>query len=267
MSAIEKLMAMQGRAALITGAAGGLGTVFSRTLAEMGADLLLVDRAESGLVEMAARLAANHGVKARALVFDLEQEAERGRLMGQVRAAVPALYVLINNAAFVGTSDLQGWGVPFEQQTVETWRRALEVNLTAAFDLCKGLAPHLRKAPGASIINIGSIYGELGPRWDLYEGTTMSNPAAYGASKAGLGQLTRWLATTLAPDVRVNMIAPGGVFRGQPEAFVRRYEDATPLQRMASEEDFAGIIAYLASDMSRYVTGQTILVDGGWSVW
>jgi NAD(P)-dependent dehydrogenase (short-subunit alcohol dehydrogenase family) len=95
----------------------------------------------------------------------------------------------------------------------------------------------------------------------------MGNPAAYSASKSGLIGLTRWLATTIAPDVRVNAISPGGIYRNQPENFVKKYSDRTPLKRMATEDDFRGVIAFLASDMSKYVTGQVIEVDGGWGVW
>ena len=95
----------------------------------------------------------------------------------------------------------------------------------------------------------------------------MNNPAAYGAAKGGLLQLTRWLSTVLAPDIRVNAITPGGVLRGQPEVFQERYTSRTPLRRMAIEEDFKGAVAYLASDLSAYVTGQNLIVDGGWSVW
>jgi NAD(P)-dependent dehydrogenase (short-subunit alcohol dehydrogenase family) len=94
----------------------------------------------------------------------------------------------------------------------------------------------------------------------------MGNPAAYGVSKAGLIQLTRWLATSIAPEVRVNAIAPGGIFRNQEEEFVKRYEMMTPLGRMASEDDFRGAIAYLTSDASRYVTGQVLQIDGGWGI-
>jgi NAD(P)-dependent dehydrogenase (short-subunit alcohol dehydrogenase family) len=125
----------------------------------------------------------------------------------------------------------------------------------------------LKESKGASIINIGSIYGEFGPDWRLYQGTEMANPAAYGVSKGGLMQLTRWLSTTLAPTVRVNAISPGGIFRSQPQIFVERYEERTPLVRMATEDDFRGAIAYMASDLSQYVTGQVLAVDGGWSIW
>jgi NAD(P)-dependent dehydrogenase (short-subunit alcohol dehydrogenase family) len=188
-------------------------------------------------------------------------------MMATIKGSGNGLNILVNNAAFVGASDLPGWGVPFEQQTIETWRRALEVNLTAVFDLCQGFTPLLKEAEGASIINIASIYGLNGPDWGLYEGTSMSNPAAYGASKGGLIQLTRWLATTIAPYIRVNSISPGGVFRRQPESFLRRYKAKTPLGRMANEDDFRGVMAYLGSDMSSYVTGQNLIVDGGFGTW
>jgi NAD(P)-dependent dehydrogenase (short-subunit alcohol dehydrogenase family) len=101
----------------------------------------------------------------------------------------------------------------------------------------------------------------------MYENTNMSNPAAYGASKAGLIQLTKWLATSLAPDVRVNSISPGGVFTGQPEIFVDSYSSRTPLARMATYDDFRGVVTFLATDMAEYVTGQVINIDGGWGVW
>jgi NAD(P)-dependent dehydrogenase (short-subunit alcohol dehydrogenase family) len=266
MTTLAELGSLKGRTALITGAAGGIGRVIAQTLAEQGASLLLVDRPGSDYGTLPAELAKNWNTKVHALSCDLEQQAERERLIADVSAMPGGLQVLINNAGFVGTTGLQGWVTGFEQQSVETWRRALEVNLTAAFDLAKGLIPLLRQGKG-SIINIASIYGSFGPDYSLYEGTAMGNPAAYAASKGGLLQLTRWLATTVAPQVRVNSISPGGVWRNQPESFVERYKARTPLARMATEDDFRGAIAFLASDLSGYVTGQDLAVDGGWGVW
>jgi NAD(P)-dependent dehydrogenase (short-subunit alcohol dehydrogenase family) len=118
-----------------------------------------------------------------------------------------------------------------------------------------------------SIVLISSIYGLVGPDMSLYEGTSMANPAGYGASKGGLLQLMRYLATVLAPDVRVNAISPGGVWRQQPGQFHDRYRSRTPLGRMATEEDLKGAAAYLASDLSSYVTGHNLVVDGGWTTW
>ncbi len=267
MTTIKELSNLKGRRALITGATGGLGRVMADTLAELGADLVLVDRPDSAFDSLSTNLTERWGVKVECQVCDLEQQLQRADLIAGLKSDDQGLNILINNAAFVSASDLQGWAVPFEQQTIETWRRALEVNLTAIFDLCQGLTPLLKVVEGASIINIASIYGIYGPDWKLYEGTNMSNPAGYGASKGGLIQLTRWLATTIAPRIRVNTISPGGVFRNQHEAFVQRYEAKTPLGRMATEDDFRGAIAYLASDLSKYVTGHNLAVDGGWGIW
>lgn len=267
MTTLKDLMDLRGRRALITGAGGGLGRVMAETLAELGADLILVDRPGCDLSPLEEDLRWRWSVTTRALPCDLEYEDQRDAMIATVKADGRGLNILINNAAFVGTSDLQGWVAPFEEQTLDTWRRAMEVNLTAAFHLCQAFTPELRVAKGGNIVNIASIYGVFGPDWRLYDDTSMGNPAAYAASKGGLIQLTRWLATTMAPEVRVNCICPGGVSRNQPEVFVKRYVDKTPLARMATENDFCGAIAFLASDMSVYVTGQGIMVDGGWGVW
>lgn len=262
---LRTLMDMTGRRALITGGAGHLGRTMADSLAELGAEVLLVDVAGTSLQTVAEEIAERRGTTATALVCDLEDAEARAALVEEI--APGGLSVLINNAAFVGTSGLTGWAEPFAGQSVETWRRALEINLTAGFHLCQLFTPVLRTGPGGSIINIASIYGQWGPDYALYEGTAMANPAAYGASKGGLIQLTRWLSTTLAPQVRANVISPGGVAREQPESFVESYSARTPLQRMATEEDFRGAVAYLASDLSAYVTGQILAVDGGWGAW
>jgi len=267
MTTIKDLMDMGGRRVMITGATGGLGSIMADTLAELGANLILVDRPGSNFKKLESTLKDRWQVDIQSFFCDLENEDERLSLINQVRQDGCGLNSLINNASFTGASDLEGWGVQFEKQTLDTWRRAIEVNLTAAFHLSQAFTQELRFGEGGNIINITSIYGDIGPDWRLYNNTTMANPAAYGASKGGLAQLTRWLATTIAPEVRVNAISPGGIFRDQPKEFVDRYEDRTPLKRMATEDDFRGAIAYLASDLSKYVTGQIVRVDGGWSEW
>jgi len=263
-STIKELGDLSGRRALITGAAGGLGRVFASTLAELGADLILVDLPSRDFQALSKSLTNEWGVRVEIHPCDLEVQSQRTELIEELIRSGLGLNILVNNAAFVGTSDLPGWGVRFEDQSIDTWRRALEVNLTAVFDFSKGLSPLLKASKNGSIVNVASIYGMHGPDWSLYEGTNMGNPAAYAASKAGLIQLTRWLATTISPEVRVNAISPGGIFRSQPEEFVKRYETKTPLGRMAHEDDLQGAIAYLTSDLSRYVTGTNLIIDGGW---
>lgn len=264
---LAHLMRLKGRQALITGAAGCLGRTIAQTLAELGADLILLDRPEANFEAVQQALAPFGEMSVQIVPCDLETEANRSECVTRIHEECGRLDILVNNAAFVGTSDLTGWCVPFPEQSLSTWRRAVEVNLTAAFHLSRDLAPLLARHHCGSIINVASIYGHCGPDWGLYEGTQMGNPAAYAASKGGLLQLTRWLATTLSPDIRVNAISPGGIARGQAPAFVEKYCARTPLGRMAEEEDFVGSIAFLASDMSKYMTGENLHVDGGWSIW
>jgi NAD(P)-dependent dehydrogenase (short-subunit alcohol dehydrogenase family) len=263
MSRIADLMRLDGRVAVITGGAGHLGRAMAAALVELGAKVALVDRDPAATDAAAAAL----GSAAAGFTVDLADDAAVRALPDAVNAKLGGLDILINNAAFVGTSTLEGWVVPFAEQSVDTWRKCLDVNLTAAFALTQAAAPLLAASGHGSVINVASIYGVVGPDYGLYAGTAMGNPAAYAASKGGLIQLTRWLSTTLAPKVRVNALTPGGIARGQAQSFVDRYVARTPLGRMATETDMIGAVAYLASDLSAYVTGQNIVVDGGWTAW
>ena len=267
MKTLKELMDLRGRVAVVTGGGGHLGAVLGEALAELGARIAVVDvRADAG--EAAARrIREAFNVDAQSLPADLAREEEVRALPSAVLEQFGRLDILVNCAALVGTSDLQGWAVAFEKQSPATWRRALEINLTAPFVLAQAAAAALRASGHGTVINVLSTYGLVGPDLGLYAGTALGNPAAYGASKGGLLQLTRWLATVLAPDIRVNALSPGGIERGQPAAFQERYRARTPLRRMAAEEDFKGAVAYLASDLSAYVTGQNLVVDGGWTAW
>ena len=267
MKTLKELANLNGRVALITGGAGHLGRAFGHALAELGACVALVDRHQAAVEAAAEEISARHGTHCVGIKVDLAHEEEVRRLPQQVADTLGGLDILINNAGFVGTDKLTGWCVPFEEQSAETWRAATEVNMTAPFFLVQAATPWLRVHKRGSVINITSIYAFLGPDMSLYDGTAMGNPAAYAASKGGLIQATRWLSAVLAPDVRVNCMSPGGVLRGQPDSFVRAYEKRTPMGRMAEEDDMKGAIAFLASDLSKYVTGQHIAIDGGWPVW
>ena len=260
-------MDLTGRSALVTGAAGHIGGVISAALLELGASVVLLDQDPAACQAASKALGGLYRGRALPLPCDLSDEAAtRAAVRAAVRQA-GGLDILIHCAAYMGNTRMAGWGVPFERQTVEAWDAALRVNVTSAFVLVQEARAALAASGRGSVILFGSIYGMVGPDFRLYEGTPMANPAGYGASKGGLLQLTRCLATELAPNIRVNMISPGGVRRGQPEAFHRRYVERTPLRRMAVEEDVKGAVAYLASDLSSYVTGHNLVVDGGWTIW
>ena len=267
MKRLSELMSLKGRVAVITGGARHIGSAMAEALAELGANIVILDISLESCLSVCERISKEYAVETLPLAVDLAQEEHIRMVPDEVAHKFGRLDILLNCAAFVGTSKLQGWTTPFEEQSADTWKQALDVNLTAPFILTQACTSALRKSSSGSVINIASTYGLVGPDMRLYDGTEMGNPAAYAASKRGLLQLTRWLATVLAPNIRVNAISPGGIWRNQPEAFHNRYVERTPLRRMATEEDVKGAVAYLASDLSAYVTGQNIIVDGGWTVW
>lgn len=256
MKTVQELGNLKGRRALVTGGAGHIGETACETLAELGCTVAALD-CEKKKIKSAAYF----------VTCDLSNEKATRAAAKKVIAEFGGLDILIHSAAFVGTTQFPGWGVPFEEQSVEAWEAALRVNLTAAFILAQETKEALQKSKHGSLILVGSIAGSSAPTPALYEGTPMVSPAGYNASKGGLLQLTRYLAAELAPQIRVNMLSPGGIYRNQPEIFHQRYKEKTPLQRMATEEDLKGAMAFLASDLSRYVTGHNLVVDGGYTIW
>ena len=245
MKNIKQLINLKGRRALVTGGAGYIGRACCETLQELGAQVQVLDLPDCDLKDEKAT---------RAFVCKTLQEMN-------------GLDIFIHCAAYVGTTKRSGWAAPFEEQTVSAWDEAQRVNVTSAFVIVQEAKKALESSGYGSVILFDSIYGVVGPDMRLYEDTEMHNPVGGCVSKGALLQLTRYLATFLAPKVRVNAISPGGVFRNQPAAFCERYVARTPLKRMATEEDMKGAVAYLASDLSQYVTGHNLLVDGGWTAW
>jgi NAD(P)-dependent dehydrogenase (short-subunit alcohol dehydrogenase family) len=256
-----------GKTVLITGATGHLGREISRAFANLGSNLVLVDLSSDSLQELSGDLSEVFGIDVSVYSCDFSDPETRNKVVDHVSADFEVIDVLINNAAFVGTSELSGWSAPFEQQLSSVWPKVFEVNLTSIFEFAQGLSVNLKKSGSGAIVNIASIHAHLGPDWDLYEGTEMASPAAYAASKAGVVNLTKWLSTTMAPQVRVNSVSPGGISRGQPTAFIEKYIARTPMGRMATESDIVGAILFFSSDSSDFLTGQDLCVDGGYSVW
>ena len=266
MKSLKDLMSLKGRVALVTGGTGHIGAAFGRALGELGARVVVLDVAMERCKQVADEVHQGFAVETLPLAIDLsDAEAVRG-VPQIVLERFGQLDVVVHSAAFTDTT-VPGWAVPFAEQSVEAWDKALRVNTTAAFVLVQAATDVLRQSDHASVIFVSSIYGLVGPDMRLYEETGMNNAAGYAASKGGLLQLMRYLATLLAPQVRVNAISPGGVWRNQHEDFHERYKARTPLQRMATEEDLTGAVAYLASDLSSYVTGHNLVVDGGWTAW
>ncbi len=267
MKSLRELMNLSGRRAFITGGAGHIGRAVAEGLVELGARVALVDQNMSAAQQAATVINSTRANSAVAFECNLSDEKSTRASVKKVVADFGGLDVLVHCAAFVGETKLDGWSRPFPEQTVAAWDAALRVNLTSALVLAQECRESLSASSGGSIILFSSIYGMVGPDFRIYEGTSMNNPAGYAASKGGLIQLMRYLSTLFAPKIRVNTVSPGGVWRDQHPEFHEKYKARTPMGRMATEEDLKGAVAYLASDLSGYVTGQNIAVDGGWTAW
>ena len=156
----------------------------------------------------------------------------------------------------------------FFHDTPDNWDKSMEVNARGMFVTCRAFGNAMAKQGKGSIINISSIYGLVAPDMSIYEGSDFETEPDYPFIKGGIISFSKYLSSYYSKkNVRVNCISPGGFFNDQEEPFLSKYIAKTPLGRMASEDDFRGVVAYLASDMSKYMTGQNLSVDGGWGVW
>lgn len=265
---IEKnIFHLDQKVVLVTGGLGHLGRRIGIALGRRGAHVVLTDCFPPTTAQDALSDLVNQSISCEYIYSDLSLPESRNQLISNFLEEHRSLDILVNNASMVGTSGAEGFNTAFSLQSDEAFLNCLMINLLAPFALARSLSPLLLQSGKGSIINISSIYGLVGPVPKIYDGLEMHQPAAYSASKGGLIQLTRYLATTLAPKIRVNAIAPGGIFREQDPIFVERYSERVPLGRMAKEGDLDGAIVWLASEASAYVTGQVIAVDGGWTSW
>lgn len=167
------------------------------------------------------------------------------------------------NSAYPRTKD---WGAKFEDIPAESWRENVDMQMNSCFLFCQAALKQMQEQKSGSIVNISSIYGAVGPDFTVYDGTQLTMPAAYSAIKGGIVNFTRYLASYYGKyNVRINCVSPGGIFDNQPEAFVKNYEHKVPMQRMGRPEDIAPAVSFLLSDEAGYITGQNLLVDGGWT--
>jgi NAD(P)-dependent dehydrogenase (short-subunit alcohol dehydrogenase family) len=266
------LFELTGRTAIVTGATGILGRRFCAGLAAHGASVVVADVDEGETARFAEELSDAYGTAAIGLACDVSDEAAVARLAARTEESFGPIDVLLNNAASKST-DLERFFAPFEHSSLETWREVSSVNLEAVYLLCREIGPRMVDRGRGSIIQTASIYGVRAPDQRIYEGSEylgrrISSPAVYSATKAGVVGLTKYLATLWGPHgVRVNAIAPGGVASGQNSAFQEQYSRRVPMGRMAEADEMVGALVFLASDASSYVTGQTLVVDGGLSAW
>lgn len=267
------LLRLDGKTALVTGAVGILGKHFCRGLAESGANVIVSDLDETACRAFANELVGEFGIKAIGLGCDITVPGSARDMVARAVDALGDIHILHNNAG--GKSkDLNAYFECFEDYSFEEWRSAMAVNIDGAFLVAQAVGKQMvAQGTGGSIIQTGSIYGAMAPDQRIYEGSEylgrqINTPAVYSASKAAVIGLTEYLATYWAKDgIRVNCVCPGGVESGQNDTFKQRYGSRIPMGRMARAGEMVGAVVFLASDASSYITGQTLLVDGGLSAW
>lgn len=252
------LFRLDGRIAIVSGGAGIVGTPIVRGLAEAGATVIVASRTLAACEDLARALSAE-GLRVEAEQCDFSAESEILALRDRVLAKHLRVDVLFNNAVSRACGE-------FFDMAAEDWDCVMALNSTGFFLSCRIFAEVMANQGGGSIVNIASIYGMGGPRFSIYDDTPVRSPVSYSFAKGGMLNMTKYLASFLAPrGVRVNAISPGGVRTNQPEQFISNYERSVPMGRMANPHDIQGAAVFLASDASAYVTGQNIAVDGGWT--
>ena len=270
---IEKCFSLNGKNVVIVGGGGKMSEAFSRILLSSGCSaLVLSDVNKSRLKAIRVNLQGEFpGRSIHIKCCDISSEKEVNEFVEYLCKYIDSVDVLI----YAVMSKPDKYYAPFTGYEMSTWDTVMKGNLSGAFVITQKLE-HLMR-PFSSIIFISSIYGIVAPDLRVYDNVKsniynkkypLSTPAVYSASKAGLVGLAKYLAVYLADkDIRTNVLVPGGVYDNQDESFYDEYIKRVPLKRMAVWTDYNGAIVFLASDASRYMTGQLLVVDGGWSVW
>jgi NAD(P)-dependent dehydrogenase (short-subunit alcohol dehydrogenase family) len=247
------LFSIAGKTALVTGGSRGIGLMIATGFVEGGARVYISSRKADVCDSVAATLAEKG--ECFSIPADLSSEDECQRLAGEVANREDKLDILVNNAGAT-------WGAPLVEQDDATWERVYAINVKAVFHLTKFCLPLLQASGSADdparVINIGSIDGIQVPMLETY---------SYSSSKAAVHQLTRHLASKLAPEITVNAVAPGPFESKMMAATLQAFGDSiaasAPMKRIGRPDDMAGVAIYLASRASAYVTGAIIPVDGG----
>ncbi len=248
---------MQGELAVVTGVAGNLGPVWVEALADAGTRVVGIDR------DAVAAGKAEHVWQA-----DVRDRAALDAIAGEIGERYGTPTILVNNAG-IDQPPLEGAAPPaVEDIALEDFLGVLDVNVAGAFNTTQVFGSAMAAAGRGSIVNIGSLYASIAPDPAFYDhmNPPFLKPPAYGASKAALASLTRYFARLWGPHgVRVNTLSPGGVQGSQDAQFVDKFTARVPLRRLATAEDLAGPLLFLASDAARYVTGQHLRIDGGFT--
>jgi NAD(P)-dependent dehydrogenase (short-subunit alcohol dehydrogenase family) len=253
------------RVVIITGGSGLLGTAFSTACAGAGYSVVIADinnDAGNRTASDIKKKTGNTDVKYKHC--DITSGTSVKELINFCKDEFGTISALVNNAY----PRNKNYGRRFEDVTYEDFCDNVCMHMGGYFNITTGVAREMMAQKSGNIINMGSIYGFAAPRFEIYDGTSMTMPVEYAAIKGGIINLTKYLASYLGKyNIRVNAISPGGIEDRQPESFIKEYSSHVFFGgRMAQPDDITGVLLFLLSDESRYITGQNIIVDGGWTL-
>ena len=249
---------------IISGACGLIGRAFCEAVSQFGGSVVVADISASNPKQFAADLEKRNGVKCIGVEIEVENKDSVQFLLKQVLDTFGKVDGLVTGHQNKSHLIFE----PFEDVSEENWDKVVEVNLKGTFLLCQIIGSYMAKNGNGSIVNIPSTYSVVAPNQNLYKGTNMGCPAAYSASKGGIDALSQYLASYWASkNVRVNMITPHGVWNNHEDQFEKNFAQFSPMQRMSYNHEVAPALIYLLSDASSYVTGNNMLVEGGWTTW
>ncbi len=245
-------MNFEGKVILVTGGSGLIGKAIISQLETLKATVINLDIVEHPFE------------KAVYIHCDITQPDSVLRALERVMRIYGSIDGLVNNA-YPRTAD---WGVPFDQISHESWRKNIDIQLNSTFYITQQVLAYIvEQDKGGAVVNIASIYGVVGNDPSLYLGTEITTPAAYAAIKGGIINFTKYLAAAYgAKGIRINCVSPGGIWNNQDPQFVTNYENRVPLGRMGKPEDISPSVCFLLDDGARYITGQNLVVDGGWTI-
>lgn len=254
---------LQGKIVVITGGAGLLGRQFCAAVAENGGIAIVADRDVDAAKRVADEISTKHDSHAEAELLDITDKISVVQLIARLRERHGRIDALVNNAYPRNPN----YGRNLEEVTYEDFCENVGLHLGGYFLVAQQFGLLFREQGGGNIVNMASIYGAMAPRFEIYEGTTMTMPVEYAAIKASVIQLTRYFAKYfLSSGVRVNTLSPGGILDGQPKSFVNRYAAHCGTKGMLDKSDVVGCLLFLLSDASHYVNGQNLIVDDGFSL-
>jgi len=263
MTKVQERPQLNGKVVVVTGGAGLLGRTFCHAIAAAGGVAVIADIAIANSQSVADEIGAIHSGGAIAVEMDITSKESILRAIETVHQKCGVIAAIVNNAYPRNAN----YGRRVEDVTYDDFCQNVGMHAGGYFLVMQQFSSYFRSNGGGNIVNMSSIYGVIAPRFDVYRGTSMTMPVEYAAIKAGVVHLTKYFAQYLkGENVRVNAISPGGILDRQPETFLDRYRDYCGGKGMLENDDVVGTLLFLLSDSSRYLTGQNIVVDDGFSL-